>query len=365
MVIKTKAMALSTGVKVALGAAGVLALGTIITSNFNRLRDASNNFLFNVFFKRVHSLKNGVLTVVYGTEIKNLSGISVTVKNVFVLLQFSSDSGMNWTNIGASSEKLTADLNDNSTTSLEVPVQINMSDTLTSLLAKSNRYRVVVKYDVFGAPQQFVKAYDFTQTLKKIPGFGAVEGLKKAKSPKEKRGLVKGIVLNIKHIYQFPFLKAASPEKGKKPRKALPKAAPVKPSLAIPPRLTQALELTRITPVNPIPAVTPKVAAPVSHSNQNIRRNPTASAMRPNRPIVQKTGLVPTPVTKAAAKPAALTSLVKAAPNLPVRPRVKSLPLPMAKPMRASAARPSMPKPMLTARKPSPFNNRRPLTAKK
>ena len=315
-------MGLSTGTKIVLGAAGALAVGAIVKSQVKKLKDAASNFTFNVFFKRIHSLKLNVLTVVYGAQIKNLSGISVTAKNVFVLLQFSSDNGMNWDNIGASNKRINIPLKDNETASVEMEVQVNMSDTLTSLLAKSNRYRIVVKYEVFGAQQQYVKAYDFTKNLKSIPGFKGIDGVQKAPTLAQKKDLLKSIVINIRHIYAFPFSQTGKLKSDiSRPKPALPK----RPG-GIPPKLTKILRINRPVQPNPI--------APVIKALKPANRPILPIVRKPLSPLVQTKPLAPKPLVKPIS---VLKPLAPLKPFVPIRSALPvKLPIPFKAPIRTA-----------------------------
>lgn len=310
-------MSLSTGTKIVLGAAGVLAVGALVKSQVSKFKDAASNFTFNVLFKRIHSLKNNILTVVYAAEIKNLSGITVTAKNAFVLLQFSSDNGMNWDNIGASNKRISIPLQDNQTAKVDMEVQVNLSDTLTSLLAKSNRYRIVIKYEVFGAQQQYVKAYDFTKNLKSIPGFKGIDGVKKAATLGQKKDMLKSIVINIRHVYAFPFsqtgkLKAGIPQR----QPGLPK----KSGSPIPPKLTKILRINKPPQSNPISPVIKaiKPALPV---------RPVAPVLKPVIPIVKPKVPALIPIVK----PLPAKPIVTLKPGSPIRPIAPVKPAPIIK----------------------------------
>lgn len=170
-------MAISTGTKLGFLALGILALGSAVYNKVERLKNATTRFLFNVYFLRIHSLRSGSFTLVYKADIKNLSGFTVPLENVFVLVQFSKDKGMNWDNIGASTKRvLKLTLIDNQTTSQEFPIEFLVTDTLNSLFEKSNRYRIVLNYEVYGKQQRYVTAYDLTKAIEKIPGFRSLKG---------------------------------------------------------------------------------------------------------------------------------------------------------------------------------------------
>lgn len=300
----------------------MLAVGAIVKSQVSKFKDAASNFTFNVFFKRIHSLKLNVLTVVYGAQIKNLSGISVTAKNTFVLLQFSSDNGMNWDNIGASNKRINIPLKDNETASVEMEVQVNMSDTLTSLLAKSNRYRIVVKYEVFGAQQQYVKAYDFTKNLKSIPGFKGIDGVQKAPTLGQKKDLLKSIVINIRHIYAFPFSQTGKLQSG------VPRQKPVLPKKpgGIPSKLNKILRINKPSQPNPISPVI-KVLKPASRPILPMVRKPLS-------PLVLTKPLAPKPLVKpiSVLKPLApLKPMIAIRSALPVK-----LPIPFKAPIKTA-----------------------------
>lgn len=306
-------MGLSTGTKIALGAAGLVAVGAIVKSQISKFKDAASNFTFNVFFKRIHSLKLNVLTVVYCAQIKNLSGISVTAKNVFVLLQFSSDNGMNWDNIGASNKRINVPLKDNETASVEMEVQVNMSDTLTSLLAKSNRYRIVVKYEVLGVQKQYVKAYDFTKNLKSIPGFKGIDGVQKAPTLGQKKDLLKSIVINIRHVYAFPFSQTGKLKSGVlRPTPSLPK----RPG-GIPSKLNKILRINKPIQANPISPVIKALKPATPNRPIPIVRKPVLP-LAPLKPMLPKPVLKPISVMK---------PLIPARPMVPIKTMLPVRPL--------------------------------------
>lgn len=167
-------MAISIPTKIGILTLGLLVLGSAV---YSKLEDAKTKFFFKVYFSRVHSIRNGSLNLIYKAEIKNLSGFNVPLKNVFILIQFSKDKGMNWSNIAASDKRIVELLlKDNTTTSQDFPLEFHIADTLNSILAKRNKYRMVLNYEVLGQPGRFITSYDFTSTLAKIPGLKGLQG---------------------------------------------------------------------------------------------------------------------------------------------------------------------------------------------
>jgi len=159
----------STFLKIGLGIGALVGFAALAVPEAIKLKNAKTNTIFNVAFNRFQSLKNGVATLYFNSIIRNLSGFSISIENLSIILESSADSGKTWSNFGSTPERIAkVDLPDGKTTTTAIPVEVNAAQVLQSILAPQNKYRIVVNYEYSGLPMQYIVEQDMTKILKDI-----------------------------------------------------------------------------------------------------------------------------------------------------------------------------------------------------
>ena len=165
-------MKVSKGVKIF--AASVIGIGIILTSAKAapaalKLKNAFNNIAFDVKFVRLHSisLHTGIVTILFDSIVKNLTGFTIDIENFFVMLE-STGNGKDWENFGGSKTRINKiSYKDNQTTTTRIPIEIKLNLFLESI-TKGHTHRFIINYDVSGLQQQYIITKNLSAIFKSI-----------------------------------------------------------------------------------------------------------------------------------------------------------------------------------------------------
>lgn len=165
---------MKTSSKLVLAGSAVAGLGLLFVAkkflgSALKFKNALTNIVFDVKFVRLHSLSlsTGNVTLLFDSIVKNLTGFTIDIDDLFVMIE-SSPNGKEWENFGGSTSRIKkVSFVDNQTTTTRLPVEIKLDRFINSLAAK-HKYRFIINYDVKGLQQQYIIHKDISAELKTI-----------------------------------------------------------------------------------------------------------------------------------------------------------------------------------------------------
>jgi hypothetical protein len=140
------------------------------TSFLNKVKQASGNINFAVSFSRIHGLIGEGLTklisptirVLFNLNLKNFSGFSVDVKNIYARIETQKDTDKSWSAIATTSSYFNITTNDGTEINKTLTFDFKGIPTITSLISKGNRHRIVMTYNFKGQQLQFIEDIDIS-----------------------------------------------------------------------------------------------------------------------------------------------------------------------------------------------------------
>ena len=142
-------------------------------SFYKKLKQASGNIMFDVSFLRIYGLVGEGITkfisptvrVLFNLELKNFSGLNIEITDIFARIDFSKNGGKDWASVASAINRLTINSKDGSQINKELTFDFKGISTITSLINKTNKHRIVLTYNLKGQQLQFIKEIDISGPL--------------------------------------------------------------------------------------------------------------------------------------------------------------------------------------------------------
>ena len=159
---------------------GVTALLAAITaasykgvSFVNKLKQASGNINFDVAFLRIHGLiGEGILKftsptsrTLFNLQLRNFSGFDIEVNKIYARVETNKAGSQDWSVIATTSNYLAIKILDGKVINKTLTIDFIGLATITSLINKTNRHRIVLTYNYKGQQLQFIKDVDLTSPI--------------------------------------------------------------------------------------------------------------------------------------------------------------------------------------------------------
>lgn len=156
------------------GLLGVLAFaGYKGVSFYNKVKQASGNINFNVSFLRVHGLMGEGITkfvsptirTLFNLNLKNFSGFDVEVTKIYARIETNKAGSNNFNVLATTTDYFTINLIDGKEINKTLIFDFKGLATITSLINKTNRHRIVLTYNYKGQQLQFINDVDLTSPI--------------------------------------------------------------------------------------------------------------------------------------------------------------------------------------------------------
>ncbi len=159
------------GITALLGTAGFAVYKGV--SFVNKLKQAAGNITPDVAFVRVHGLMgdgitkftNPTIRTLFDLSIKNFSGFNIDVTNIYARVETSKGNSNSWSVIATTSDYMKISLQDGKQINKTLTLDFKGLGTITSLISKTNRHRIVLTYNYKGQQLQFIKDVDLTSPI--------------------------------------------------------------------------------------------------------------------------------------------------------------------------------------------------------
>lgn len=153
--------------------AAVATLGYKGVSFVNKLKQASGNITFNVSFLRIHGLIGEGITkfvsptirTLFNLELKNFSGFDIEVTKIIARVEYNKAGTQDWTVIATTDNYFTIKTTDGKIIYKTLVFDFKGLGTITSLINKTNRHRIVLTYNYKGQQLQFIQDVDLTSPI--------------------------------------------------------------------------------------------------------------------------------------------------------------------------------------------------------
>lgn len=159
----------------------------------NKIKQASGNINVNVSFLRIHGLMGDGITkfispvvrVLFNLNIKNFSGFDIEVNKIFARVETNKVNSTTWDVIASTNDYLKITLRDGKQSNTTLTLDFKGLSTITSLLNKTNRHRIVLTYNYKGQQLESIKDIDITGPLNSFwqkvqSNFNSLKGLTSA-----------------------------------------------------------------------------------------------------------------------------------------------------------------------------------------
>ncbi len=159
----------------------------------NKVKQASGNVNFNLSFLRIHGLIGDGITkfisptvrVLFNLNTKNFSGFDIEVTKIFARVESNKVNSTSWSVVASTNNYTKLNLRDASETNTILTFDFKGLSTITSLLNKTNRHRIVLTYNYKGQQLETIKDIDITGPLnsfwqKATQKFNSLKGLTSA-----------------------------------------------------------------------------------------------------------------------------------------------------------------------------------------
>ena len=131
---------------------------------------APGNINFAVAFLRVHGLiGEGILKftsptirTLFNLQLRNFSGFDIEVNKIYARIETNVAGSQDWKVIATTTDYLTIKLPDGKVKNETLTLDFVGLDTITSLINKKNRHRIVLTYNYKGQQLQYVSDVDIT-----------------------------------------------------------------------------------------------------------------------------------------------------------------------------------------------------------
>lgn len=143
-------------------------------SFYNKVKQATGNVNFSISFLRVHGLvgKKGfeqflhpVIRILFNLNVKNFSGFDIDVKNIRVRVEAQTAGNDTWNMIGATTVYLNLSVKDGKEKNQELYFDFKGIATITSLINKKNRHRIVMTYEYKGQSLDYTSDVDIVTPI--------------------------------------------------------------------------------------------------------------------------------------------------------------------------------------------------------
>jgi hypothetical protein len=153
--------------------AAVATLGYKGVSFVNKVKQASGNITFNVSFLRIHGLIGEGITkfvsptirTLFNLELKNFSGFDIEVTKIIARVEYNKAGTQDWTNVATTDNYFTIKTTDGKIINKTLVFDFKGLATITSLINKTNRHRIVLTYNYKGQQLQFIQDVDLTSPI--------------------------------------------------------------------------------------------------------------------------------------------------------------------------------------------------------
>lgn len=159
------------GITAILGAIGFAGYKGV--SFVNKLKQAAGNINFDIAFVRVHGLVGEGITkftsptirTLFNLSLKNFSGFDVEVTKIYARVETNKANSQDWSVIATTIDYLKINLPDGKQINKTLTFDFKGLGTITSLINKTNRHRIVLTYNYKGQQLQFIKDVDLTSPI--------------------------------------------------------------------------------------------------------------------------------------------------------------------------------------------------------
>lgn len=175
------------GITAIIGAVAALSYKGV--SFVNKLKQASGNINFDVAFLRIHGLigegiskfTSPTIRTLFNLKLSNFSGFDIEVTKIFARVETNKGGTQDWSVIATTSNYIAIKITDGKVINQTLTIDFKGLVTITSLINKANRHRIVLTYNYKGQQLQFIKDVDLTSPInafwKKAQGqFNSLKG---------------------------------------------------------------------------------------------------------------------------------------------------------------------------------------------
>lgn len=142
-------------------------------SFYNKVKQASGNITFDVSFLRIHGLIGEGITklvsptirTLFNLELKNFSGFDIEVTKIFARIETNKAGSKDWNPIATTTDYFAIKLFDGKQINKTLTFDFKGLGTITSLINKTNRHRIVLTYNYKGQQLEFMKDVDLTSPI--------------------------------------------------------------------------------------------------------------------------------------------------------------------------------------------------------
>ena len=143
-------------------------------SFYNKVKQATGNVNFSISFLRVHGLLGNkgieqllqpVIRILFNLNVKNFSGFDIDVKNIRVRVETQTAGNTTWNMLGATTLYINLAVKDGTEKNQELYFDFKGFATITSIINKKNRHRIVMTYEYKGQSLQYISEVDITSPI--------------------------------------------------------------------------------------------------------------------------------------------------------------------------------------------------------
>jgi hypothetical protein len=139
-------------------AAAVAAVGVKGYSEVNKLKQALGTFNFSFAFVRIHGLigegitkfTNPTIRVIFNINLKNFTGYNIEINKIYARIETQKAGSNSWSVIATPGGYMDIKLADGGNIDKLIQFDFKGLGTITSLISKTNRHRVVMTYTFKG-----------------------------------------------------------------------------------------------------------------------------------------------------------------------------------------------------------------------
>ena len=139
-------------------------------SFYNKVKAGVGNITPTVSFLRIHGLMGDGLTkfispvirTLFNLNIKNFSGFDISVTKIYARVETQKAGNAKWATIATTSDYLTIAVKDGIAKDITLTMDFKGLGTISSLINKSNRHRIVLSYDYKGQTLQTTQDVDIS-----------------------------------------------------------------------------------------------------------------------------------------------------------------------------------------------------------
>ena len=142
-------------------------------SVYSKVKAGIGNITPTVSFLRIHGLIGDGLTkfispvirTLFNLNIKNFSGFDISVTKIYARIETQKAGIGNWNSIATTSTYLSIAVKDGTQKDIILTIDFKGLGTISSLINKSNRHRIVLTYDYKGQTLQTIKDVDISSPI--------------------------------------------------------------------------------------------------------------------------------------------------------------------------------------------------------